>query len=232
LRSEQLAEVPHSRPGSNVDPTVAAAVHEAGVAIVSAPSFKEELLHDALEPALDRRLRPARVVRCRKVGLESLPDWNPQPQAIDISVLSTAGEVRLAFELKVDEIGQTLWDMLKMAAAARLPSVDRAYLVVAASKRSWERGRRAGRRYFQDPPGRSSRATLDELFAEFRHDWKSDLRYTARPTRVPETLDLTAVARAEVPAWSGYELRVLAVRDRPGTDFRAIKKGWPVGVQS
>jgi hypothetical protein len=64
---------------------------------------------------------------------------------------------------RVDVLGehQTLWDMLKVAAAQRLPSVERGYLVVAATARSWAAGRRAGCRYFMADAG-SARAKAAE----------------------------------------------------------------------
>jgi hypothetical protein len=216
-----------------VDPEVASAVREAALAIVSAPSFKEELVHDALEPALEKRFGKGRVHRRRPRDLAVLPDWDPQPQSIDMSVLDAGNELRLAFELKVDDVRFTLWDMLKMTAAARLVSVVRAYLVVAASTWDSPRSREAGRRYFPSSPGVPQIAPLVELFDEYRRAWEHDLtESSARPTRFPEALELTNVATAIVPAWPKYEIRTLAVRDAPGTSYRSALTGWPVGITS
>ena len=213
-----------------LDRKVAGAVRDAAAAIVHAGSFKEDLLHDALEPALERRFGPDRVCRRRSRARAVLPDWMPQPQSIDVSVL-TGETLRLAFELKVDDIRFTLWDMLKMAAATRIASVQRAYLVVAA--RTWDspRARQAGRRFFSVSP--SPRAvSVVELFDEYRRTWAHDLTASrARPTRFPEALELAHVAAASVPAWPRYELRALAVCDAPGTGYRSIDaQGWPVGI--
>jgi hypothetical protein len=213
-----------------VDIDVAYAVHEAAVAIVSAPSFKEKLAHDALEPALEKRFGRERVHRTRSRRLAVLPDWHPQPQSIDVSVLDAADELRLAFELKVDDVRFTFWDMLKMAAATRLASVERGYLVVAASTWKSARSREAGRRYFPSSPGPPQIAPLAELFDEYRRVWQHDLAASsARPTRFPEALELTHVATATVPSWPNYEIRAVGVRDA-GRTYRAAEAGWPLGI--
>lgn len=213
-----------------VDAEVASAVRESALAIVSAPSFKEELVHDALEPALEKRFGRGRVHRTRPRDLTVLPDWDPQPQSIDVSVLNAGNELRLAFELKVDDVRFTLWDMLKMAAAARLVSVQRAYLVVAA--RTWNslRARQAGRRYFPSSPRAPQIAPLAELFDHYGSIWAHDLAASsARPTRFPEALELTYVASAAIPAWPKYEIRAVAVRDAGGS-YRGAAAGWPLGI--
>jgi hypothetical protein len=89
--------------------------------------------------------------------LDVLPDWDPKPQSIDVCVTRADGALRLALELKVDDVRFTFWDMLKMAAAARIPFVERAYLVVAAKTWDSARSKQAGRRYFVGSPALPAR---------------------------------------------------------------------------
>jgi hypothetical protein len=59
---------------------------------------------------------------------------------LDLAVLDAADSLQLAFELKIDDIGQTLWDMLKIASVTRLSDVLAGYVVVAARIGAWAAG--------------------------------------------------------------------------------------------
>jgi len=218
---------------NELDSRVASAVRVAATSIVAAPSFKEALVHRALEPALALHFGNERVIGLLGSPKTVLPDWDPQPGAIDVSVLDEEGRLRLGFELKVDDVRFTFWDMLKMAAAARLPHVARAYLVVAAS--TWESATssQAGRQFFA-PEGSGSRAVpLDGLMAEYERAFAHDLAaVSGRPTKFPGAIEITPIAVAPVTAWTGYELRAIAVQDVPGCGYvNRDEVGWPMGFR-
>jgi hypothetical protein len=48
-----------------------------------------------------------------------------------------SGERAANFELKIDDVEWTLWDIYKMVAAAELRTVEAAYLVVAGAPKQW-----------------------------------------------------------------------------------------------
>jgi hypothetical protein len=182
-------------------------------------------------PRSGKAIRRRPVFARRRIGYDRLPGRTPQPDPIDVGVLDEHGGLRVAFELKVTEIGQTLWDMVNIAAAERLPSVERGYLVVAATARSWAAGRRAGCPYFAGDTGSVRLVPLPELIDAYRADWRYDLRYPARPAYFPELLEITQVAR-DGCRLAGIRAPAAAVGDAPGGSHIASKEGWPVGMKS
>ncbi|HEY7259082.1 MAG TPA: hypothetical protein VH459_08425 [Gaiellales bacterium] len=200
----------------------------AGASTFEPGAAKETRLHTAIEPELEFAF-PEDTLVSRKGARLNLPGWAPQPGQIDVRLLREDGTTRLAFELKVDEIGQSLWDMLKMAAAARDARTEAAYVVVAATARSWSHGRRAGTRFFRLSTGARCEVSLAELFAEYRREWRWHLAHdTGRVREFPDALELMQLGT--FPAHGGYEVRALAVRDAPDCAFRTQSSGWPTGL--
>src|SRR5206468_1809279 len=77
-------------------------------------SFLEKRLVEAVAESLaDGRFRPELVVRDKKLANCELPGWDPQPGTIDIAVVTAQNEPRLVFELKIDDVEWTLWDIYK-----------------------------------------------------------------------------------------------------------------------
>lgn len=228
---EFVAALDAAKDVNSLDSRVASAVRAAASSIVVAPSFKEELVHRALEPALALQFGDDRVIGLSGSPKTVLPDWDPQPGAIDVSVVDEQGQLELAFELKVDDVRFTFWDMLKMASAARLRHVRRAYLVVAASTWTSTRSRQAGRRFFASEGSGSRAVSLHELMLEYEKAFAHDLAaVSGRLTKFARAIEIKPIAVAPVTAWPGYELRAIGVRDAPGCTYvERDDAGWPSG---
>ena len=69
----------------------------------------------------------------------SVPGWDPQPGATDLQLSLSGDEAAIAVtEIKVFDVDQTLWDLLKvMALVDRSSTYARAYLVVATTPKRW-----------------------------------------------------------------------------------------------
>jgi hypothetical protein len=83
-------------------------------------------------------------------------DWEPQPGLTD-AVLGLPDEPApsVVAELKVTDVEDTLWDLLKAVSVMEAaPELIRAYLVVASEPRRWDRAECA-ELFEGDEPGRS-----------------------------------------------------------------------------
>ena len=59
-----------------------------------------------------------------------VPGWDPQPGPVDLLVRPPGEPAStIAAELKVDDVDEVLWDLVKLAALARRPEIDRCYLI-------------------------------------------------------------------------------------------------------
>ena len=117
----------------------------------------------------DKRL----VRECKKLAGPDLPGWNPQPGAIDVAVVTPGNAPRVAFELKVDDVEWTLWDLYKMVAATETPTCDAAYLACAMSPKHWE-SNRDGVELFREPDdnkGPPSEWHSSFLFRAYAKSW-------------------------------------------------------------
>lgn len=202
----------------DLDALVPAAVERCGNLVVGAPgrTFQEAYLETALVKAA-RALAP----ECRATARLAMPvpHWKPPPGPVDL-VLDLAVR-RAVLELKVWDVGHTLWDLLKVACTLDLPDVSRAYLVVAARPRDWRGDCGA---IFD--PGSAVWPTRD-LLARWPRSWERLLRGgRARPRRVPARLRVERVASCDVPAFPDHEIRCVEVR--PARDpWLALEDGWP-----
>jgi hypothetical protein len=187
--------------------------------------FQERSLEVALSLAL-RDLDPeTEPVPRRKTPETLVPGWDPQPGAVDL-VAKFAGQ-SLFFELKVDDIGDAVWDIAKLACLISDREENAAVVAVAARESAWERDRtRAG--LFELPAGveTSEEWEMRFLVATYASEWKKALSYNPRPVRLPSGVVLRVLGRWSVPAFPGYELRAAAVTAW-GPELM-LSDGWPV----
>jgi hypothetical protein len=97
------------------------------------------------------------------------PNWDPQPGSIDVAVMLEDSSLGFAFELKVDDIGQTLWDIYKMVTVAQLPTVAGAFVTAAARPARW-RSAECGI-LFSGVGAEDELWYSSFLFDEFRKSW-------------------------------------------------------------
>ncbi len=198
-------------------------------------SFLEKRLAAAVAESLaDGFFNPDAVVRDRKLANCELPGWDPQPGTIDVAVVTPEREPRIVFELKIDDIEWTLWDIYKMVAASDLPTVEAAYVVVVGQPALWN-GSRECVELFDLDYGHAD-GTVDStewyarfLFSHYRKSWQDLLGGgRGRLTSVPDSIWINAVGSWPIPHYPGYELR--AVRVWPssrGEDALDFAGDWP-----
>jgi hypothetical protein len=103
------------------------------------PSFLESKIEAALLEAIGERIDRS-LLGARKREFD-IPDWIGDLRGIDLYIRNPEGQLCVGCELKVDDVQWTLWDLLKLVNTFALPSVDAAFLVVAATQHTWESDR-------------------------------------------------------------------------------------------
>jgi hypothetical protein len=122
----------------------------------------------------------------------TLPHWEPQPGAVDLTVPDSAGRYLLA-ELKWandNKIYEALWDAVKLADATQLDEVGGVYLVSGASDAHWTKPVECAEMFD------SGACHLVDLIKQHQEWWD---RYilgdsTGRPISSPATLNITSVS--------------------------------------
>jgi hypothetical protein len=123
------------------------------------------------------------------------------------------------------EIGQQIWDAIKMASALQCGDSDGTYLVAIAPLIAFDRW--AGCELYETEPVEHGVAALIERNAV---QWRRDLLGgPGRPRRVPATFFTRLVAGAS--AWYGQEARLihLSLPEQTG-DQLFEEDGWPIGL--
>jgi hypothetical protein len=191
------------------------------------PSFLESKIEAALLAAIGERLDPG-LLGARKREFD-VPDWTGDLRGIDLYIRDLSGELCVGCELKVDDVRWTLWDVFKLVNTFALPSVDAAFLVVAAAEHTWASDRPYVA-FFDPPPGAALRWRTRDTIEWWPSAWNELLAGgPARPVKVPAQIEIEAIARAPVPAYPGYELRTVAVRPAPDSGSVVLDNGWPIG---
>lgn len=188
-----------------------------------------------LRAALAASLMELGVSR-RQLDLETARiahDWNPLPGGIDLFVRhSRSPRLRVVVETKVEKVDETLWDLLKVAAASNLAGVEAGYLAVAASPGAWAEHQECTELF---PPLLTQTEVHDviDLIGRNRKAWRRLLNGgRARPISTPRSLVTRLIARTHLPEWAiNRELRIVRV-EIPDPDNRISfgSDGWPVDV--
>jgi hypothetical protein len=187
-----------------------------------------------LQPAFLASLTATGVPEVHPSGKRfALRTWEPHGVkgrlgAFDV-VVGPAPKYSALFELKwariEDELGWTLWDIYKLA-AARIEYNVETYAIVGASTEFWADEAVGCSSLYCDGVWSSA-----DLFQRYERDWRNLLAGgTARPIRVPATIE-TRLIRAEPldtsPTW---ELRALSV-GIPGFEWLEFEGDWPTGME-
>ena len=190
-------------------------------------SFQERRLEGALVAELTELIPGAQIIARKQVAGLVIPGWDPQPGAVDLVVTNTDGGARIVIELKIDDVHHSLWDILKLASLTQDPTVDAALVAVAARHGTWREKTEVVDLY-QPPNGDDCDREWYTRFllTEYARSWRQMLTYSARPIRLPELIYLGWQGAFEVPAYPGYELRVLAVT--ADDESFELENGWPV----
>jgi hypothetical protein len=215
------------------DETLRAAVGTAAAKI--APTTDERKLGERrhLVPALGAALEElvgAAYVSTGTHLAKALPDWRPPPEPVDLligeppvpSARPVAG-IEVKSRAHRRKLGETPYDIFKLASFRRLEGVEAAYLVVAGTTAGFS-GSESGAALFNTPVGTSEEWYSSYLVDEWRSGWQHLLGDgNGRPVRVPRTVRLQLVCIQDVPAFGDWEIRVLRV-DNPRPD-RSLRLG-------
>lgn len=196
-----------------IDAIVAQALSRAAASVMPEKvdeSFLEKRLAASFAVALADEFDADRIMLNRKIAGAELPGWDPQPGWIDVVVLNEDGGPSIAVELKLDDVDHALWDVVKMVSVSRLPTVEAAYVAVAAPTKTWASGL-AGVDLFQSNQEETWHSRY--VFDEYREAWSHLLADgRGRPVQVAELIRLAPILRCPVFHYPPYELRALRVQ--------------------
>jgi hypothetical protein len=223
------------------DETLRTAVGMAAAKI--APTTDERKLGErrhlvpALGDALGELLGTAHVSAGMNLATP-LPDWRPLPGPLDLligeppvpSARPVAG-IEVKSRAHRRKLGETPYDIFKLASFRRLEGVEAAYLVVAGTTAGFS-GNEPGAALFKTPVGTSEEWYSSYLVDEWRNGWRRLLGDgNGKPVRVPWTMRLQLVCIQDVPAFGDWEIRVLRVDNpRPGRSLRLGLDGSSIDV--
>jgi hypothetical protein len=181
------------------------------------PAFREALC----ERVDDRVLREEKTLK--------LPGWRGRLGGVDIIVQDETGlSLDYLCELKWCqsrvELGWTLWDIYKMAAATQFVGVRGCYVVAGAPEHFWKEETHCAP-LFTDGKWRS----LD-LFQRFQEDWEDLLKGgPARLIYAPASIETRVVADVPLMMKSKpWRLRAIVVKP----ELLLFDGDWPVGMES
>jgi hypothetical protein len=186
-------------------------------------SFLEKRFAAMLGGFLQEQLDPERVLINRRLPGFEIPGWDPQPGSFDLAIVDDREQPLAVFELKLDDVDQTLWDVFKVANSLDYSTIEAAYVIAAAPEAVWH----------------SNLEMVDLFRAESDNEWYSRFlleRYhkawsallrggRARPWKVPRTLYTTHVIATRVKNFPPYELRALQITATD--DWLPVIDGWP-----
>jgi hypothetical protein len=190
-------------------------------------------LHEVKElgPALRASLIAQNVPgdRVRLNHTAAIAEWTRAESQVDLVVLASGGDVALAAELKVWDIGHQLFDLAKVCCLIAA-GVAHGFLITVA-KRDADFARRPGGELFPASEGQTRRHNFLDLIVRQRVEW---LRHVGKggpePTSVPTEIATTAVAaRVSIDAYPGHSARAveIAVTDPA---WNRLVNGWPVSL--
>jgi hypothetical protein len=193
-------------------------------------SFLERRLSSAVVHELECVFGRDLVRETRKLQ-STLPGWNPPPGPIDVAVVHPDNTPRLAFELKVDDVEWTLWDLFKMVGITETPGGEAAYLACAMPQPRWA-GQRECVELFREPETGDPHETEWHscfLFREYARSWADLLKGgTGRLTDVSELVFITWLGRWSMANYPGYELRAIRVSGLSGDQRLHFRNDWPI----
>lgn len=207
-------------------------VADAAAGILSAPSFLERFIDEALEAALISRRPSARVILRRQLPLA---DWERLPKSgskrpatsreADLQFIA-AGETApsLLSEQKVWDFDASIFDLAKLLSFSKLPGVVSTYLIGADEPRRFALDK-PGHRLYSDGPPRSW-SLREVMTAGWESAWvKHCRRAGVAPSRLPMRFTTHLVARAAVPAFPGHELRCVRVEPDGAAPWGNLRQG-------
>ena len=183
-----------------------------------------------LPPKSEDVLRFAILDQLRQAGIQDAATeksgitggWVPLPCGLDL--FAGPKPHRWAAETKVWDVGQQIWDGIKLAAGIAHDDLKVGYLIAAACPSAF--ASRIGRDLFSAIAPQD--LSVRELIERHPALWQSDLNGgSARPVEVPATIRVQLLL--DEAAWFGHRLRVVRVA-LGDAEVQRFANGWPDGV--
>lgn len=183
--------------------------------------------HDAFRQGLRRDLGSQVLAGEKRLRVS---DWEGGGRLGGFDVIcEDRGAYTLLAELKwchsKGELGWTLWDIFKLVAAKVQYRTPACYAVVGAPRRYWQDSTIDCAALYFDGVWESA-----ELFDRYRRAWIDLLRGgSARPTRVPSSIETRLVAETALGTAPEWLIRVISV-DVAGESWLPFDGDWPRGT--
>jgi hypothetical protein len=188
-------------------------------------SFLESRIEVGMQAALSQTIDET-LLGARREEFK-VPGWMGDLRGIDMYVRHPNGSLRVAAELKVDDVEWILWDLFKLANVFEIGSVEAAFLIVAARRSVWS-SQRDCVALLSGQPGSCLRWDSRLMLRDWEKAWQGLLKGgPARPTHLPAAIEVEVIAADPVPAYPDYELRVAAIRPVPGAGIIQFAGDWP-----
>ena len=210
---------------------VQAALTDAGRTLIRMPGRTPESgLHEVKELAPSLRASLMRVgVPADGVLLShgtGMANWNRATSQVDVVVLDAHGDVDIAVELKVWDIGHQLFDLAKVCCL--LAAGARAAFLICVARRSHDFDRHAGGELFPAIERESREHDFLDLIGRHRDEWRRHVgKGRPEPISIPSSVRTTAVS-CDVPidAYPGHSARAVEVTVRDAKPV-TLRDGWP-----
>lgn len=150
--------------------------------------------------------------------------WSPLPKGLDLAAGSEK-PYRWALEAKPWEVGEQIWDAIKLASGLACGDFERGYLLCAACPGAFDD--LAGHELFE-----CSRVRTSALVKRNAKEWKCLLEGgKGRPINPPAAFTTRAlISPRSTWAWYGHEVRLMRIDLPDRVQRRWFNDGWPNGV--
>ena len=176
---------------------------------------------DVLRSVMVQELRTTGAVDIEVEGSGITCGWSPLPGGLDL--FAGAKPHRWAAELKVWDIGQQIWDAIKLASGLACGDLTDAYLISVAPSLAF--GASPGKELFSS---RSDEHRVAALIERNPRQWQHELSGgSGRPTNPPARFNTQLLERKST--WYGHEIRLVRLTLSTQDTVR-FENGWPVCV--
>lgn len=190
----------------------------------SKATFQERSLEDGVKDALLEVLPAPEFMARRRIAGLKVRGWDPQPGSVDI-VIGSPPDAALYMELKVDDIQDGVWDIVKLASLVSDRPESSAVIAVAAVGKSWQKDCARTGLFDTSPASEGETWETRFLIREYAGALAKGLTYRPRPHRVPRVIGVSPLGAWPVSAYPTYELRAFTV-SAFDSDL-VLVDGWP-----
>lgn len=183
---------------------------------------QRSFLESTLEGAIARHL-PGQMELSQQRRRWTVEGFDPCPYGVDIDWRHDG--VHAGVEVKVSDVIDSLFDVVKIATALAHRELDEGYCAVAADAEHWDRGG-TFTTMTRAPESEWRSWSVDELLAMPRDRNAVLVAKGPRPETVPARVETMAVGPIVMPLAPTHTLRLLAVRPAAGAaSFELPRRG-------